>query len=295
MIDASRPERPHGLAASTSRPTMARPDGPASDARLAASLAAGAGDVLLALRDRIDAGQVSGDVEGLRQAGDRAAQDYLAAQLAAARPRDAILSEEAADSPDRLHADRVWIVDPLDGTREFAERNDDGSWRDDFAVHVALWQRGHGLTDGAVALPARGRVYASDEPLPHPDPADVLRGARALRLVASRTRPPEVVHRLAERDDVELVPMGSTGAKAIAVLEGDADAYVHDGGQFEWDSAAPVVVVTAAGLRASRLDGSPLEYNRPDPSLPDLVICPAGLVDHVRALLDAAAGPGLGR
>ncbi len=277
MIDAS----PHDLDTAT-------------DARLAAALAAGAGDRLLELRRRLDGSDFDAGV--LRRAGDRTAHEYLAAQLAEHRPGDAVLSEEAVDDPRRLAADRVWIVDPLDGTREFAERREDGSWRDDFAVHVALWQRGRGLTDGAVALPARGRVYASDAPIPF-DTAraeEVAAGRRRLRLAASRTRPPAMVRRLAERGDVDLVTMGSCGVKVVAVLEGAADAYVHAGGQFEWDSAAPVAVVAAAGVVASRLDGSALEYNRPDPRLPDLLVSGPDLVALVRGLLASVAAEARG-
>ncbi|HEU4672456.1 MAG TPA: 3'(2'),5'-bisphosphate nucleotidase CysQ [Candidatus Limnocylindrales bacterium] len=261
----------------------------ATDARLAAALAAGAGARLLELRRRLDGSDF--DADDLRRTGDRSGHEYLAARLAEHRPGDAVLSEEAVDDGRRLVADRVWIVDPLDGTREFAERREDGSWRDDFAVHVALWQRGRGLTDGAVALPARSRVYASDEPATvGGSPAEeVLAGRRRLRLAASRTRPPEVVRRLVERGDAELVAMGSCGIKAISVLEGVADAYIHAGGQFEWDSAAPVAVVTAGGLVATRLDGSPLEYNRADPSLPDLLVCRPRLVSLVRELVETVA------
>ncbi|HEY3524240.1 MAG TPA: 3'(2'),5'-bisphosphate nucleotidase CysQ [Candidatus Limnocylindrales bacterium] len=257
----------------------------ATDARLAAALAAGAGERLLDLRQRMGAGAF--DEAELRRAGDRVAQEFIAERLAALRPDDSVLSEEAADDRTRLEASRVWIVDPLDGTREFSERNADGSWRDDFAVHVALWQRGLGLTDGAVALPARDRTYASDLPTAPTDPGTeaVVAGRRTIRIAASRTRPPAIVGDLADAGQAELVPMGSCGVKAIAVLEGEADAYVHAGGQFEWDSAAPVAVVTSAGLVATRLDGSPLEYNRPDASLPDLVICRPDLIELLRNLL----------
>jgi 3'(2'), 5'-bisphosphate nucleotidase len=262
-----------------------------TDEALAATLAESAGEVLLALRREVEDGRRSADEAELRRAGDRAAQAHLASRLAEHRPADRVLSEEAADDRVRLGADRVWIVDPLDGTREFAERRDDGSWRDDFAVHVALWQRGRGLTAGAVGLPGRRTVYASSPAPLAADPGveDVLAGRRPIRLAASRTRPPAIVRALAERGEVDLVPMGSCGAKSIAVLEGVADAYVHAEGQYEWDSAAPVAVVRAAGLVATRLDGSPLEYNRPDPRLPDLVICHPAVERHLRALLDRAA------
>jgi 3'(2'), 5'-bisphosphate nucleotidase len=263
--------------------------GELSDARVAVLAAATTGDVLLALRLEVDGGRFRGDAAGLRKAADAAAQAHLARLLAELRPADAVLSEEAQDSGDRLTAERVWIVDPLDGTREFAERHANGEWRDDFAVHVALWRRGAGLTDAAVALPALGRVHATDDGRRVAAGDDQANAAeRPLRVVASRTRAPEIVCRLAARDDVEVILMGSTGAKAMAVLEGDADGYVHAGGQFEGDSAAPVAVAVAAGLVATRLDGSDLEYNRPDPRLPDLVICRPAYARRLRALLAEA-------
>ncbi len=262
------------------------------DVRLAATLAEGAGRVLRDLRDQVDAGIFRADATELKAAGDAAAQAWIAATLAASRPGDAILSEEAADDPRRLAADRVWIIDPLDGTREFAERLDDGAWRDDFAVHIALWQRDRGVTDAAVGLPGRDQVVDTEGAVNRDSAAAqaVLAGQRALRLAASRTRPPAIVDRLATRPDVELVPMGSTGVKVLAVIDGTVDAYIHAGGQYEWDSAAPVAVAQAAGLIATRLDGSPLVYNQADPWCPDLVICDAALLPHLRAMLTAGRG-----
>ncbi len=279
--------------------TSERADGPpvpvaaiANDAALAASLAAGAGQVLLALRERADSGDAPHEGAELGKAGDAAAQAWLARALAAARPVDAVLSEEAADDPARLSAARVWIIDPLDGTREFAEIDPDGTRRTDFAVHVALWVAGTGLLIGAVALPGRGVVLDSTMVARVTDdgPRAVLEGRRPLRIAASRTRPPAVVRRLAARDDVELVPMGSNGVKVVSILEGAADAYIHAGGQYEWDSAAPVAVAHGSGLVATRIDGSPIVYNKPDPWSPDLVICHPTLVAHVHRLL-AEAGP----
>ena len=269
-------------------PAPARPE----DAALAARLAAGAGGVLMALRDLAGTDGVPFDGKALGAAGDAASQAWLAAALAEHRPGDAVLSEEAEHDPARLAADRVWIIDPLDGTREFAEVEADGTRRTDFAVHVALWEAGAGLVAGAVALPARELVLdsASVTPVGHDAARAVLAGTRPLRLAASRTRPPAIVGRLAARANVELVPMGSNGVKVMAVIEGTVDAYVHAGGQFEWDSAAPVAVARAAGLVATRLDGSPLAYNQPDPWSPDLVVCHPALVAHVRRLL-ADAGP----
>lgn len=231
-----------------------------TDAALAAELARGAGAVLLALRDE-GAGNLGAE-------GDRRANSYLLAALAQARPGDAVLSEEAKDDPVRLGAERVWIVDPLDGTREYAERTD-GTWRTDFAVHVALWQRGAGLVAGAVALPARDQVFSTATPAQLPP----RRPEGPLRLAVSRSRPPDLLARLGQLVATELVPMGSAGVKAMAVVTGEVDAYVHGGGQYEWDSAAPVAVAAASGLHTSRLDGSPLAYNNSNPWLPDLVVC----------------------
>ncbi|GAA2013772.1 3'(2'),5'-bisphosphate nucleotidase CysQ [Brevibacterium samyangense] len=261
----------------------ALPDASLSDTELAIALAEGAGKVLLTLRD----GALAHDAEefdgkAFKDAGDAASQEWLASALSHARPGDAVLSEEAKDSAARLTADRVWIIDPLDGTREFSERNDAGIWRDDFAVHIALWESGAGLTVGAVGLPARGEVKAT----PAPACATARNDAEApLKLAASRTRPPAFVADLAEQGEVDLVPMGSAGVKVMAVLDGTVDAYVHGGGQYEWDSAAPVAVAQAAGLHCTRLDGSPLEYNREDPWLPDLIVCHPTDVARVSAML----------
>ncbi len=229
-----------------------------TDAALARLLAERAGAVLLEVRTGPETGR------DLKDAGDRRAQEVLAALLARYRPADAVLSEEAADSAARLSADRVWIIDPLDGTREFSERP-----RADWAVHVALWERG-ALSAGAVALPAESLTFGTDRPPVVPDRSEA---DGPIRLAVSRSRPPAFVVEVAERLGAELVPMGSAGVKCASVWRGQADAYVHGGGQYEWDSAAPVAVARAAGLHTSRIDGSTLEYNRPDPLLPDLVVC----------------------
>jgi 3'(2'), 5'-bisphosphate nucleotidase len=249
----------------------------AADHALARRVADEAGRLLVRLR----AAHPDPDArrQALRDAGDADAQAAIAAALAAAVPGDAVLSEEAADSPARLSADRVWIIDPLDGTREFGEVP-----RDDWAVHVALWERAAGdLTAGAVALPALGLVLATDAPPAVPPPGD-----GPPRVVVSRTRPPAQSLAVADALGAELVPMGSAGAKAMAVVRGLADVYVHAGGQYEWDSAAPVAVARAAGLHTSRVDGSPLRYNAPDPSLPDLVICRPELAAAVLSAVAAA-------
>jgi 3'(2'), 5'-bisphosphate nucleotidase len=208
----------------------------------------------------------------LKDAGDAAAQRFIAAQLSARFAADAVLSEEAADDGDRLTNRRVWIIDPLDGTREFSEPP-----RDDWAVHVALVEDG-ALVAGAVALPALGLTLTSSGPFVRHEPT-----GRPPRVLVSRTRPTEHASAIADVLGGELVPMGSAGAKAMAVVRGVADVYAHSGGQFEWDSAAPVAVAVAAGLHASRLDGSPLQYNQPNPWLPDLLICRPELADTVLA------------
>ena len=241
-----------------------------TDAALASRLASEAGALLTQLRDGPSWNDA--DLTELRDAGDRTSHRFLADQLAEARPGDEVLSEEAADEPGRLTADRVWIVDPLDGTREFAEG------RSDWAVHVALWCEGE-LAAGAVALPAIGTVLSTAEPPSLPVP-----GANGLRVAVSRTRAPALATRLADRLGAELVPMGSAGYKIAAVVLGEVDAYLHAGGQYEWDSAAPVAVARAAGLHTSRLDGSPLQYNQPEPYLPDLLVCRQELAE---ALLTA--------
>jgi 3'(2'), 5'-bisphosphate nucleotidase len=236
-----------------------------SDARLSADLAGQAGALLLALRH---ASGLSGKELGRR--GDADSNTLLLRELAEARPHDAVLSEESADSPARLTAERVWIIDPLDGTREYGMPG-----RDDWAVHVALWQAGRGITSAAVAQPSLDAVYASDTIQAQ------VRPRPRRRFLVSDSRPPAFAAAVAEALHADLVRMGSAGAKAMAVLRGEADAYLHAGGQWEWDSAAPVGVVRAAGLHASRIDGSPLRYNAEHPYLPDLVICRADLADDL--------------
>jgi len=227
------------------------------DSALAASLAEDAGHLLLRLR-----GESGLSGKELGQRGDADSNALLLDELAEARPQDAVLSEESVDSPERLAAGRVWIIDPLDGTREYGMPG-----RDDWAVHVALWERGAGITAAAVAQPSLDVVYASNTVRPQRRPRP------RLRFLVSDSRPPAFAAPVAEQLGADLAPMGSAGAKAMAVVRGDADAYLHAGGQWEWDSAAPVGVVLAAGLHASRVDGSPLLYNSPHPYLPDLLIC----------------------
>lgn len=234
------------------------------DHALARDLATEAGALLLRLR----AERGFGDLKALRDTGDRESHVYLVEGLARQRPGDAVLSEEGKDELSRLDAERVWIIDPLDGTREYAEEG-----RGDWAVHVALWARdgaSGGLRAGAVALPCQGRTLSTAEPVPLPPAA-----TKRIRIAVSRTRPPEFLPRLADNlgGEVELVPIGSAGAKVAAVLLGDVDAYVHAGGQYEWDSAAPVAVAHAVGAHASRIDGSPLTYNQENVSLPDILVC----------------------
>jgi 3'(2'), 5'-bisphosphate nucleotidase len=223
-----------------------------SDHQLAASIASEAGQLLLDIRHL-------GGKEG-----DRRSNELILARLAEARPDDAILSEESADTPARLSAARVWIVDPLDGTREFGMEG-----RSDWAVHVALWEAGPGLTAGTVAQPALGQVYATGMAAPVSAPT----GPDGPVILVSDSRPPDFAPAVASAVDGVVQPMGSAGAKAMAVLRGDADAYLHSGGQWEWDSAAPVAVLQAAGFHTSRIDGSELLYNQAHPYLPDLLLC----------------------
>ena len=234
------------------------------DSNAAAEIAHAAGLRLLHVRAN------GGPAEQLKADGDRISNELILEQLARRFPDDAVLSEEAADDSGRVGRDRVWIVDPLDGTREFSEPP-----RADWAVHVALVVDGV-LTVGAVALPSRGVTLGTAQPplLPpiHSGPP---------RLLVSRTRPTEHARVLAEQIGAELVPMGSAGAKAMAVVLGEGDIYAHSGGQYEWDSAAPVAVAAAAGLHVSRLDGSPLVYNQADPWMPDVLICRPHLADQV--------------
>jgi len=210
----------------------------------------------------------------LKDAGDLAAHELLMTLLAEHRPGDAVLSEEGKDDKVRLGRERVWIVDPLDGTREFSEPP-----RDDWAVHVALWQRGD-LVAGAVAQPALGQTFTTAEP-----PVVPPSTAERPRIAVSRSRPPAFVAGLVETLGGEVVPMGSAGAKVISVVRDVTDAYVHAGGQYEWDSAAPVAVARAAGLFTSRVDGSPLRYNQDDVYLPDLVVCRPELSERILAYL----------
>lgn len=242
-----------------------------SDHELAAELATRAGKLLLEVRDEL----ADAPAAERKDAGDKRSHEFLASALGRLRPGDAVLSEEGVDDPARLTAERVWIVDPLDGTREFSEPG-----RDDWAVHVALWQAG-ALAAGAVALPAQDVTLATPHVAAPPSaPAQP-------RIVVSRTRPPALA--LAVRDALNgvLVEMGSAGAKVAAVVQGRAEVYVHAGGQYEWDNAAPVAVAVAAGLHTSRIDGSALRYNNADPRLPDLVVCRPELAEAVLAAISA--------
>ncbi len=245
---------------------------PADDVAVAVAAARAAADALLALRGGELTGRALGD------AGDAAAQRAIVTVLTRERPHDVVFSEEAADDRRRLTADRVWIVDPLDGTREYGEPG-----RHDWAVHVALWsgggrRTGGELTAAAVALPGLGEVLLTD-----PAPAVPPSAPGRLRIAVSRSRPPAEADTVAAALDADLVPLGSAGYKTVAVVRGEVDAYVHAGGMYQWDSAAPVAVARAAGLTTCRLDGSPLVYNAPDPWLPDLVVCRPELAERVLA------------
>lgn len=238
-----------------------------NDAVLARDLAYEAGKLLLELRQ---SGRFAGKELGAE--GDRRANELLMEALNQHRPDDGILSEETKDTEERLSRERVWIIDPLDGTREY------GEGRTDWAVHVGLSIDGKAVC-GAVALPGLDLVLDSGTPPALQPPANPL------RMLVSRTRPATEAVAVAEKLGAELVPMGSAGAKAMAVVRGEADIYLHSGGQYEWDNCAPVAVAAAAGLHCLRIDGSPLVYNRVDTYLPDLLICPASLSHTVLDLI----------
>ncbi|MFF0816221.1 3'(2'),5'-bisphosphate nucleotidase CysQ [Rhodococcus sp. NPDC003318] len=234
--------------------------GPHPDGRAAVEIATEAGRLLLTHRAGL--AEPDADPTRIKAAGDRLSHEFIVAALAERFPDDAVLSEEGADDRARLDADRIWIVDPLDGTREFGEMG-----RTDWAVHVALVEHGR-LTVGAVAIPALGVTCSTGDTPIRPAP---LRGSP--KVVVSRTRRPEPVMAMATALGAELVEMGSAGAKAMAVVRGEVDIYAHAGGQYEWDSAAPAAVARAAGLHVSRIDGSEPVYNQENPWLPDLLIC----------------------
>jgi 3'(2'), 5'-bisphosphate nucleotidase len=251
-----------------------------SDAELAGRLATAAGDLLLDLR-----ADPSLTGKELGKAGDLRSNEFLLEALARERPDDAVLSEESADDLSRLDATRVWIVDPVDGTKEYGL---DG--HTDWAVHVALWEEGLGLTAGAVALPALGVTYINDGvPIAPADGLATTPRGDIPRVVISGSRPPAFADSVAEAIGGELLPMGSAGAKAMAVVRGEADAYVHAGGQYEWDSAAPVAVAKSQGLWCSRIDGLALEYNQRDVYLPDLVICRPELAEAILGVTRSGA------
>lgn len=248
--------------------------GKMTDADLAAHLAEVAGRLLLEVRS---SGMLS--LKSLGKAGDATANQFLVHALREQRPEDGLLSEEEKDNAERLSQSRVWIVDPVDGTREYGEE------RVDWAVHVGLAIDGV-ASIGAVALPGAGAVLRTDQLSPVPPAPEIL------RMVVSRTRPAREATEVAARLGAELVPMGSAGAKAMAIVRGEADIYLHSGGQYEWDSCAPVAVALAHGLHCSRIDGSPLVYNQEDVYLPDLLICRkehAAMVLAEVARLDAVA------
>jgi 3'(2'), 5'-bisphosphate nucleotidase len=247
-----------------------------TDEACARRVAAAAGELLLEIRQALDEG---GDPDDVRREGDRRSHELIVSLLAELCSGDEVVSEEACGPQAPPSGRRVWIVDPLDGTREFGEAG-----RSDFAVHVALVEDG-ALAAGAVGLPGRGKgsVIATDDVPGLPD-----RAAGPIRVAVSRTRPAAEAETLAAELGAELVPMGSAGVKIVAVLEGEVDVYVHSGGQYVWDSAAPVAVAAAAGLHTSRIDGAPLDYAAGSTWLPDLVVCRKELWDDVRAALQSA-------
>lgn len=242
-----------------------------TDAELAAHLADVTGKLLITVRE---SGMLS--LQALGKAGDATANQFLCHALREQRADDGLLSEEESDNAERLAQSRVWIVDPVDGTREYGEA------RSDWAVHVALAIDGVASV-GAVALPGLGLVLRTDRP------GVVPPAPNTLRMVVSRTRPAREATEVAARIGAELVPMGSAGAKAMAIVLGNADIYLHSGGQYEWDSCAPVAVALAHGLHCSRIDGSPLIYNQADVHMPDLLICRKEHADMVLAQVVAVA------
>lgn len=246
-----------------------------NDHEVAARVAKEAGERLLQIR--ADASRDALPPAEIKSRGDLGSNELILERLAELRPDDAVLSEESKDDRSRLDAPRVWIVDPLDGTREFSELD-----RSDWAVHVALVQDGVPVA-GAVALPAMGKVLATK-----PAPSLVPSAPAKPRLVVSRTRPPKLAEYLAGVLDADLVPMGSAGAKAMSIILGESDIYAHGGGMYEWDSCAPVAVAAAAGLHTSRLDGAALVYNNEDPYLPELLVCRKELAVRVLAAIASA-------
>lgn len=238
-----------------------------TDTELAAHLAQVAGRILLEVRS-------SGMFEekALGKAGDQTANQFLMHALQAQRPDDGLLSEESKDTEERLSKSRAWIIDPVDGTREYGEE------RADWAVHVGMAVDGVAEL-GAVALPGRDMVLRSDQPRALPE------AASKPRFVVSRTRPAKEAQAVCKAMNGEMIGMGSAGAKAMAVVLGEAEVYLHSGGQYEWDSCAPVAVAKAHGLHCSRIDGSPLLYNQADTYLPDLLICRAELAEEALALI----------
>jgi len=241
---------------------------PETDAQLATRLAVETGRLLVdARRQLFDEGASTWDV---KDAGDAIAQELLMREFTEHRPDDAVLSEEGLEDPRRFGSDRVWIVDPLDGTREYSEVG-----RADWAVHIALWEQG-AFAAAAVSLPALDLVFSTDPPAPMPEFS-----RDRPRLITSRSRAPYAAVLVAEGLDCDAVRLGSAGAKAMAVVLGEADIYVHDGGMYQWDSAAPAAVAAAAGFHTSRLDGSPLVYNERDPWLPDFIVCRPELAEGV--------------
>jgi 3'(2'), 5'-bisphosphate nucleotidase len=249
-----------------------------SDDSVASQAAAEAARLLQDLRSRAGACSTA----ELRTTADRASNDLILRVLRSHRPRDPILSEESVDGFERIGSHRVWIVDPLDGTQEFGETG-----RVDFAVHVALVIDGQPAS-GAVALPAEDVIFSTQDDPPHRK-SPCAGAGRPRRIVVSRTRPPEVALVIARRMDAEIIRMGSAGAKAMAVLSGKADAYIHVGKLHEWDVAAPAAVLQQRGLHVSRLDGAPLRFNQRDPSLSNLLMC---RIDVAHEMLGALATAG---
>lgn len=232
-----------------------------SDVRLTNLLAQGSGEILKGIRG---VGLLR-DKE-LAQAGDELAQNWIARVLAQHRPDDGFYPRRPRIIP---RGCRKTSVDcrPARWHKEFA------TGRQDWAVHIALVEDGVPL-HAAVGLPDLGVVFRSSE-------VRAVSGPFSRRIVVSRNRPPEIADYVGKHMDLQTVRLGSAGAKAMKVLLGDVDAYIHSGGQYEWDQAAPVGVAQAAGLHVSRLDGSQHQFNRADTYIPDLLICRKELADDM--------------
>ena len=265
-----------------------------NDHELARKLARETGTLLIGLRNH--AASLSGDEddthsvlaqEVLGSEGDRVAHDYLMEQFLLHRPDDVVLSEEGDLEVSRLNAKRVWIIDPLDGTAQYS------SGGNDFAVHIALWEAGSSapsqISVASVAVPARNELWSMDEPVQ----SDQLNPS-AIRILVSRSRPPREINKVIEkledafpdRGRVEVIPMGSVGAKVAAILADTADVYFNSGGFYEWDLAAPLGIAIHNGLSVSDCRGRQIELNKVDLKVKDILICRPELTSTIVMALE---------